>query len=505
MVKTNVYLPDGRCVSSGGTEGLAIREARLTQCVNSREELTLGSVCSAMLELTLLDPAGELELSAGQQLAVFKTDDAGIICPVGIFIAEKPVRVSAHCVKITAYDTVSLLDKDLTEWLNGLTGWPYSFSDLALMVCEACGVPLAAGPVSLGDLAVQAFSGQGITGRQIMQWIGEAEGLFCRANADGGIEFAWYTPKPLVLTPGGEQFYYLEGVSLAEYRTAQIEKVQIRLTDSDVGAVYPADVSDGNTYTVSGNYLLAGCSAEELQTVARKVFERLQGVSYTPCKITVPAGLCDAGDIITVQDRYGKSHRVYVMSKVQAGQLDTLECTGSPRRDSATAVNEAKYAALSGKVLELQMGVEGLSVENKDAAGKIASLEMNVEGIQTTVSGQLEATGNLQQAVTQVQQSAEDITVFVQKVQNDGVDRVQTKTGYTFDDQGLKICKSGEEMENRLDNTGMYVQRNGQVILQANNRGVEAADVIVRNYLAVGQNCRFEDYGGRTGCFWIGG
>jgi hypothetical protein len=193
------------------------------------------------------------------------------------------------------------------------------------------------------------------------------------------------------------------------------------------------------------------------------------------------------------------------MSKVQTGQLDTLECTGSPRRDSSTAVNEAKYAALSGKVLELQIGIEGLSLENKDAAGKIASLEMNVEGIHTTVSGQLEAAESLQQAVAEVQHTSEGVAVSVQKIQDDGVTRVQTGTGYTFNDEGLKIRKSGEEMENKLDNTGMYVVRNGQVILQANNQGVEAADITVRNYLVVGQNSRFEDYGSRTGCFWIGG
>ena len=63
-----------------------------------------------------------------------------------------------------------------------------------------------------------------------------------------------------------------------------------------------------------------------------------------------------------------------------------------------------------------------------------------------------------------------------------------------------------KEMENKLDHTGMYVRRSGQLILQANNRGVEAADVTVRNYLTVGQFARLEDYQtNRTACFYIGG
>ena len=51
----------------------------------------------------------------------------------------------------------------------------------------------------------------------------------------------------------------------------------------------------------------------------------------------------------------------------------------------------------------------------------------------------------------------------------------------------------------------MYVRRNGEVVLQANNQGVRGRDVTVENYLIVGENARFEDYGGnRTACFYIG-
>ena len=81
-----------------------------------------------------------------------------------------------------------------------------------------------------------------------------------------------------------------------------------------------------------------------------------------------------------------------------------------------------------------------------------------------------------------------------------------TSTGYRFDENGLFISKSGEEMENKLDNTGMYVRRAGKVILQANNQGVEATDVAVRNFLMIGDASRLEDYGtNRTACFFVGG
>ena len=65
-------------------------------------------------------------------------------------------------------------------------------------------------------------------------------------------------------------------------------------------------------------------------------------------------------------------------------------------------------------------------------------------------------------------------------------------------------------MENKLDNTGMYVTRDNVPILTANNQGVTSLNLTAHQYLIVGQNSRFEDYTGdggeaRTGCFWIGG
>lgn len=104
---------------------------------------------------------------------------------------------------------------------------------------------------------------------------------------------------------------------------------------------------------------------------------------------------------------------------------------------------------------------------------------------------------------------ARDTEKLVFEVMENGVDRVETKTGYTFDKDGLFITKSDEEMSNFIDNTGMYVQRHNEDILIANNKGVVATNLHANTYLIVGEGdgrSRFEDYGtDRTGCYWIGG
>ena len=139
-----------------------------------------------------------------------------------------------------------------------------------------------------------------------------------------------------------------------------------------------------------------------------------------------------------------------------------------------------------------------------DLDGKYSSVSVDVEGINATVSQQNSDINGLQEQMSTLQQTADGVSIQVQNIVDNGVDKVTTKTGYTFNDDGLKITKSGQEIENLLDNTGMYVTRSGETILQANNAGVIATDVTVRNYLIIGTHARLEDYGiDRTACFYI--
>ena len=101
--------------------------------------------------------------------------------------------------------------------------------------------------------------------------------------------------------------------------------------------------------------------------------------------------------------------------------------------------------------------------------------------------------------------------ISVEQIQGEGVDKLKTGMGYTFDDAGLNIHKTDSEITNRLNETGMQVLRNAgteteAVMLQADAKGVIATDVTVRNYLVIGTHARLEDYGsGRTACFYLGG
>ena len=192
------------------------------------------------------------------------------------------------------------------------------------------------------------------------------------------------------------------------------------------------------------------------------------------------------------------------MTRKQTGDKDTLESTGSPNRNSPMAVNGMQYQALSGKVMNLSVTVEGLKAENREAEGKAAGLKLDVEGISSEVSRQQTQMETVKTQLTQLEQTAESMNIRIRTLTEQGGDRVTTQTGFTFDEKGLTISRTGTAMENLLDESGMYVKRSGEVLLQADQDGVRAVDVSVGNYLIVGDHARFEDYGtDRTACFWI--
>lgn len=137
-----------------------------------------------------------------------------------------------------------------------------------------------------------------------------------------------------------------------------------------------------------------------------------------------------------------------------------------------------------------------ITQEVGDVDGRLTTLETTVNGLDLTVREVTTENGNT--------------------FNNDGV-RIAA-TGYTFRADGLTIRKSGEEIINKIDNTGMYVKKSlgGQEdsevfedVLVANNEGVNAINLKARQYLIIGNNSRFEDYSNgtdanRTGCFYIG-
>lgn len=146
-----------------------------------------------------------------------------------------------------------------------------------------------------------------------------------------------------------------------------------------------------------------------------------------------------------------------------------------------------------------------LASETQDNKNAISNLQINTNAINASVQ---EDINNLTNSVN-AKMSASDVQIAIQSELSNGVDKVKTSTGFTFDENGLTISKSGSEMETNVDEDGLSVYRDDEEVLTADNEGVKAYNLHARTYLIIGESSRLEDYEKdgelRTGCFWIGG
>ena len=148
---------------------------------------------------------------------------------------------------------------------------------------------------------------------------------------------------------------------------------------------------------------------------------------------------------------------------------------------------------------------ENISSLQMDTESITASVSKIIEDTTTSIDGINESIANLNTKV-EASMTAENVVIAIHNELENGVDKITTKTGFTFDDEGLTIEKTGTEMRTQITEDGMTVYRDTEAILVANNVGVEATNLYAKTYLIMGNNSRFENYGSnRTGCFWIGG
>lgn len=183
--------------------------------------------------------------------------------------------------------------------------------------------------------------------------------------------------------------------------------------------------------------------------------------------------------------------RKYQFGKTFAEMLGLI----NENRDKVDSVESSLQDKIKEQSTSLKRDAEQIVMEAKqELTSSISDVDNSVSELSSKVEMKLDA---------------DAVSIVVEKEIANGVDRVETKSGYVFDSNGLNISKSGEAVSNQLTHKGMYVENGDDDILVADKDGVKATNLHATTYLKIGKNdgrSRFEDYlVNRTGCFWIGG
>ena len=410
-------------------DGTAIKESIVgvswSTSSNSDSDITPGSVCASAVEIELwVSSDSALSVTQGTVLTYYKVDtEFGIETKLGVFTCDKPEKTGAN--KVTAYDNVTLLDVDVTEWLNSLA-FPITIKDFATALATKCGLELANEPRLNKDYQVQKFTGSGVKARDLMKMVCSASGCFCNADADGKLSFDWYkknkdvsisiresagryfylfdvldrnlddnVERTLITSKASEEStyeipYFANQLTFSDFTVKAIDKVQVKQSDDDVGVIYPADAQGTNALVIQGNQLLSTTSDEALRPYVKNLYDGLNNITYVPCSnIQTPETLdIKVGDIVTVSD--GKRQfETWITSVKHSGNRCTFESVGNANRNTTTVVNNTQY----------------------NARQKMAEIKTSVDRISTKLS-EYSTTEEMNSAITQ---SADSITLEVSK------------------------------------------------------------------------------------------
>lgn len=419
MFQDKFVLADGTALQSN------IVGVDWTTSSNSDSDIAPGSVCASAVEIEFwVNSDSALSVTQGTVLTYYKVykadNDLDMETKIGVFTCDKPEKTGSNKYKVMAYDNVTLLDVDVSEWLNSLT-FPITIKGFATALAAKCGLELANEPRLNKDYQVQKFTGSGIKARDLMKMVCSASGCFCNADANGKLLFDWYkkndrviiSPKKSINEKSFRLFdvvkrslqdnahralisaksykyapdgipYFANQLTFSDFVVKAIDKVQVRQSDDDVGVVYPADEQGTNALVIQGNQLLSTTSDAALRPYVKNLYDGLNNITYVPCSnIQTPETLeIKVGDIVTVSD--GKNEfDTWITSVKHSGGKCTFESVGNANRNTTTAVNNVKYNSKQ-RILKISATVDGLTVKAEQTAQDISGLSSQYTKLKQT-------------------------------------------------------------------------------------------------------------------------
>ena len=229
----------------------------------------------------------------------------------------------------------------------------------------------------------------------------------------------------------------------------------------------------------------------------------------------------DKGDYYTLNDNE------ITFTGVAMGKVNTNIPTGTKAENTNIQglSIEQKIRKVQTQINEAEASIKTITQETTELKGiteeNSVAINNNYQDILQRLDGYATEDDvlSVENKVESIQNSTDYYIGITEDIRLNGVSKVTTTTGYTFDEDGLTVEKTGAETKTTLNEVGLevkdstgntdesllfagYDKETGETIVKSKNMTVE-------KYLVIGKYSRIEDYepsGTKaTGIFWIGG
>ena len=259
------------------TESDFVGDITITRRCVAGEKIEIGTAIASEFKATLQNYDGRFDgfVFEGAELFVRFSVPVGSgveYIPIGYFtIDEQPRKLST--ISITALDRMARFNRSY----DTTTAYPASLYQVLSDACLKCGVPLA---TTSGSLINATYSppkrpeSDGLTYRQVVEWIAELAGTCAWIDWDGKLRLTWYADTTTRISPS-DRF-----TSDMQENDITITGMQIVAND-ETGTVYQSG-NDVYALNIEGNLL----AQDNLQNLCDALRAKIDGFTYRPYTCT---------------------------------------------------------------------------------------------------------------------------------------------------------------------------------------------------------------------------
>jgi hypothetical protein len=457
------------------------------------------------LNVKLIDTARQLNITTANSFEVAFGVNNNYIYTLPFFkVTEAHRDELTNELSITAYDALHGAKEHTVAELELPTG-ELTIRDYAVACARFLGLPSNVVGVQMPAFDTKYAQGANLEGtesvRELLNAIAEATQTIYFINSNWELVFKRLdVDGPAVLTIDKERYFTLE--SKANRRLVAVCSAT-ELGDNVIAKMEQA----GTTQYVRDNPFWD--LREDIAELVENALANVGGLTINQFDCSWRGNfLLEIGDKIALTTKDDATATAYVLNDTityngyLAGQTQwSYAGSESDTLDNPSNLGEALRQTYA-RVDKANKQIDLLVSETADTNEKMAQLQLSTDEIIARV---VASTNELKESV-EAKMSADEVNIAIKQELENGVEKVETATGYKFDKDGLTVSKDGSEMTTQITEDGMKVFRDNTEVLTANNKGVAATDLHARTYLIIGGNSRFEDFNNtRTACFWIGG
>lgn len=467
------------------------------------------------LNVKIIDKDRELEFNAGDNLAIlFRTSPeenfTNNVSYPGFIVTETHRDETTNELSVTAYDTLYFLS-GITLNDTGIKP-PYDISNLTYEIYMYLrdNTDYYIGniylPSDFEDYYIYENGGnfEGTeTIRGVLDAIAEATQSIYFINKYNHLEFKRLDIK-------GDPVYTINKDNYFTLDNGENRRLSKIVHATELGDNISAELSvSGSTQYIRNNPLWE--LRNDITDLVDEALAIMGGLTINQFECSWRGNyLLEIGDKIALVTKDNELIYSYFLNdtiKFDGGLTETTywryEETEGETADNPTSIGEAVKNTYA-KVDKVNREIEIVASEMSNNQKEIAQIKIDTNSIKTKVENTEKEINEIAKSV-EMAVTADELIIAVQQEIENGVEKVTTATGFTFDSEGLKVTKTGSEISTQITEDGMSVSNAFNEVLTANNQGVKAIDLHATTFLIIGENSRLENYEGRTGCFWIGG